>query len=182
MLFMNHRLVSFAIATAAFPIVTHQAFAEDNDPAVVDHVDLARYMGRWYEIAAFPQPFEQDCFGTQANYSLNGNGTVRVVNSCNKGSFTGDLESATATGRDVDPVTHAKLKIRFPMAEGDYWILELADDYTWALVGTPERDALWILSREPVLSDAIYNQLIQQGDGLGYDVSKLVKTPQQASH
>ncbi len=83
----------------------------------------------------------------------------------------------------VDPETSAKLKVQFrwPMATGDYWILDVGPSYDYALVGTPTRRALWILSREPVMNPTLYDRLVERSRLLGFDVSRLRLTPQTVS-
>jgi apolipoprotein D and lipocalin family protein len=134
-------------------------------------------MGKWYEIAAFPQRFQRDCFATTAEYSLNENGTVRVVNQCNKGSVDGPWSRATGVAWVVNHETNAELKVRFfwPF-KGDYWILELGQNYEYAVVGSPNRKYLWILSREKTLDEATYQMLVERISAQGFDISRLRRT------
>jgi apolipoprotein D and lipocalin family protein len=145
----------------------------------VASVDLQRYLGTWYEIASFMEPYEKDCFGTYAVYSLRPDGRIDVLNSCRKGSLTGDVSTAHGQGRVVDEQTHAKLKVNFfgPFW-GDYWVLELGDNYDYAVVGHPSRDHLWILSRTPQLDAQRYAGIIGRLKAVGYETDKLRPTPQ----
>ncbi len=146
---------------------------------VVDDVNLDRYLGRWYEIARYPAPFQEGCTATTATYSMRDDGDIRVVNRCHVDSPSGELREAEGRARVVDPETNAKLEVTFfwPFW-GDYWILALDDDYRWALIGEPGRDYLWILSRTPVMSDATYTAIVEMLPGLGYDPGKLIETVQ----
>jgi apolipoprotein D and lipocalin family protein len=145
----------------------------------VKSVDLNKYMGKWYEIALFPQRFEKGCNCTVAEYSIEKD-YVKVVNSCNKDSVNGKLKKATGKAFAVDGSNNSKLKVQFfwPF-RGDYWIIELAEDYSYAVVGAPNRKYLWILSRTPVMDDATYNMLLEKIKGKGFDITKIVKTNQK---
>ena len=151
-------------------------------PAVVSHVDLGRYAGTWYEIAAIPQPFEQGCIGSQATYTLNAAGGVDVVNSCHRGSAYGPVSQVRGTARVADSETNAKLVVTFDLPtgsqQGDYWILAVDGSYQEALVGTPDRSALWILDRSPPPSAAVVARLTDKAVALGYDAGDLMLSPQ----
>ena len=151
-------------------------------PEVVPQVDLNRYMGVWYEIARFPFRVQEGCFATTATYALRSDGTVSVLNQCRKGSFGGQLSTAEATARVVDRTTNAKLAVTFfwPFS-GDYWIIDLGKEYEYAVVSVPSRQYLWILSRTPVLSEGVYSEILERLTGQGFDVRRLVKTPQPAA-
>lgn len=145
----------------------------------VAHVDLHQYMGLWYEVARLPARFEKGCQHVTAQYKLQPNGTVHVLNTCHKGGLNGPVTTATATARATD-ATNAKLKVQFfwPF-EGDYWILALDQaDYRYALVGEPSRQNLWILSRTPHLERNLRDQLVAQARELGFPVENLLFTPQ----
>lgn len=142
-------------------------------------VDLGRYVGTWYEIASFPQSFQKGCTATTATYTLRPDGDIDVLNRCRKDSLEGKEKSAHGRARVVDPSTNAKLEVSFfrPFW-GDYWIIDLADDYSWAVVGHPSRDYLWILSRSPTMPDQTYRGILERLQAQGYDVSRLQRTLQ----
>ncbi|MEM7239924.1 MAG: lipocalin family protein, partial [Pseudomonadota bacterium] len=144
-------------------------------------VDLQRYQGLWYEIARYPNRFEEGCVGVTADYSLNEDGSIRVLNTCREGSLDGPED--VAEGRAT--LTSAKgdrLEVGFvqwlPFAVGDYWILDVTDDYSVAVIGTPSGDFGWILAREPALSDAELQAAYAVLTRNGYDPSQLYLTPQ----
>jgi apolipoprotein D and lipocalin family protein len=145
----------------------------------VAHVDLGRYLGTWYEIASFPQSFQRGCTGTTATYTLREDGDIEVVNRCRLGSLDGKEKVALGRARLIDRTTNAKLKVSFfrPFW-GPYWIIDLAPDYSYAVVGHPGRDYLWILSRTPTLSEATYQMIVTRLQGQGYETSRLVRTVQ----
>jgi apolipoprotein D and lipocalin family protein len=147
----------------------------------VEHVDVKKYMGTWFEIAKFPQRFEKGLVGITANYTLLSNGKVRVINSGHKVDFNGKLKTIEGKAWIVDTVTNAKLKVSFfwPFA-ADYWILDLGKDYEYSVVGEESRKYLWILSRTPQMEDAIYTELLKRLQQKGFDVSKIERIPQRA--
>lgn len=146
----------------------------------VEHVDVNRYMGTWFEIAKFPQRFQKGLVGVTATYTLLPNGKVRVINSGYKEDFNGKLRTAKGKAWVVDTVTNAKLKVSFfwPFT-GDYWILELGKDYEYAVIGEESRNYLWILSRTPQMDKAVYDELLKRLQDKGFDISKLETTPQK---
>jgi apolipoprotein D and lipocalin family protein len=155
--------------------------ASDSRPPlqVVDHVELERYVGRWYEIARYPAWFQKGCVATTAEYSIRPDGKIRVVNRCRQDSLEGRERKAEAVARVVDPRTNAKLKVSFfwPF-EGDYWVIDLDDDYRWAVVGEPRRKYLWILSRTPTMEEAVYGDIVGRLQEQHYDPSRLQRTLQ----
>jgi apolipoprotein D and lipocalin family protein len=147
---------------------------KNNTLEVVPQVELKRYLGKWYEIAHLPFRFEDDCTDITATYSLSKDGNVSVLNECLK---DGKLKQAKGKAKVVDKNTGAKLKVTFfwPFY-GDYWIINLGKDYTYAVVGTPNRKYLWILNRTPQMDDNLFSQLIEFVKSKGFNVTNLIKT------
>lgn len=141
----------------------------------VPQVDLQRYAGTWYEIAAFPQRFQKGCYATTARYSLRDDGEIEVINRCRKGP-EGKVDVARGRARVVEG---GKLEVTFfwPFW-GEYWIIDLDDDYQYAVVGHPSRDYLWILSRTPAMDPDLYEAIVARARDQGFEVSRLVKTVQ----
>jgi apolipoprotein D and lipocalin family protein len=146
---------------------------------VVPSVDLARYAGRWYEIARLPNRFQRDCAdNTTATYTLRPDGKITVLNECRKAD--GRQKSAKGTARLADakgPNTKLKVTFFWPFS-GNYWIIDLDPEYRWAVVGEPDRGYLWILSREPQLDTELYQQIVQRAKQQGFDTGKLLRTRQ----
>jgi apolipoprotein D and lipocalin family protein len=146
---------------------------------VVPHLDLQRYLGKWYEVAAIPQSFQKNCVATTATYSLRSDGKIDVLNECRKFEFDGKLSRAHGKAWIPNPEQPAKLLVQFfwPF-RGDYWVIELGDNYEYAVVGHPSRDYLWILSRtaqmDPLKIEEIYGRLSR----VGYDLSRIQTTLQ----
>lgn len=145
----------------------------------VEQVELGRYLGTWYEIAAFPQRFQRGCTASTATYALRADGQIDVLNRCRKDRLDGEEKVAAGLARVVDAKSNAKLEVSFfrPFW-GAYWILELGGDYQYAVVGHPSRDYLWILSRTPAMEPAVYQAIVSRLADQGYETSRLVKTLQ----
>lgn len=145
---------------------------------VVDSVDLSRYQGRWYDIASIPLRFSQHCTCTFAEYSADSNGNIRVYNQC-LNSKTGKTDSIRGKAFPVKGSNNAKLKVQFfwPF-RGDYYIIDIDSNYTLALVGSPDRNTLWILSRTPAISDARFQEVCEKARALGFDPNRLRRVRQ----
>lgn len=151
----------------------------------VASVDLDRYLGEWFEIARVENRFQRRCAGdVRATYARRPDGRIDVVNRCR--TDAGEI-SANGVARIVDARTSAKLKVRFapaalsflPFVWGDYWILGLADDYSWAVVGSPDRKYLWILSRTPSLDAPRHAAALDAARRNGFDTARLAATKQR---
>lgn len=171
-------------ALAALLLAACTAPAPAPDLATVAHVDLASYQGTWHEIARLPMWFQRGCVRSTASYTLEPDGTVRVVNRCT----TAEGAEKVAEGRAyvTDAATNARLEVEFDswfsrlfpgVARGDYWVIHLEPDYSVAVVGHPSREYLWILAREPVLPDDRYAALVAFAAGLGFPTDALVRAP-----
>ena len=159
------------------------ASCSSNQPLeAVDSVDLQRYQGTWYEIASFPQRFQKGCHCTSATYTATQEDFVVVENRCRKDSINGEESYIKGKAYIVENTNNAKLEVEFfwPF-KGDYWIIDLDKDYQYAVVGHPNREYLWILSRTPQMSDSLYSEITKRIADKGFDLSILQKTVQIAS-
>ncbi|MCB1068466.1 MAG: lipocalin family protein [Simkania sp.] len=146
----------------------------------MESVDLSRYLGQWYEIALLPNRFEKKCIeGAIAKYSFLNDGLIKVINSCK--TRKGDSQ-ATGVAWVVDHETNAKLKVSFvPLARyfqwfgGDYWILYVDPDYQFAVVGDPSRKYLWLLARNPSVSEEVYHKFLTVASENAFDTKKIVR-------
>ena len=183
---MNKKVLYIVgIATVLGFVLSNVAEAK-SDVKTVSSVDLNQYKGKWFEIAKFPNRFQKKCASnTTANYSLKENGRIEVLNQCTKEN--GEITKAIGEAKVADKTTNAKLKVRFapgfisflPFVWGDYWILDLDKDYQNVLVGSPDRNYLWILSRTPKMDDVAYQKLVETAKTQGFDINKLEKTVQK---
>lgn len=150
----------------------------------VRFVDLGRYGGLWHEIARLPTPVEAACRGpARAHYALEG-GLLHVTNAC---PAAGGERVAHGVGRVLPGTGNARLEVNFlppwlrwlPIGWAPYWILhvdETAPDYRVALVGTPDRRALWLLARDARLPADERAALVSRAADLGFDVARLTLT------
>jgi apolipoprotein D and lipocalin family protein len=151
----------------------------------IPSIDVARYLGTWYEIAKFPNWFQRKCLsGTNANYQLKEDGNVKVTNRCKVEG--GEMAQAIGTARQIGGATSPKLEVRFapdwlailPFVWGDYWVIDLDPQYQLAAVSDPRREYLWILSRTPKVSQKSYDDLLQRLVAQQFDLTQLSLTPQ----
>lgn len=184
---MNKKVIAAAGLLTLCAALLVKAEKRDRPPLrVVQSVDLERYAGLWYEIARLPNRFEEKCAGyVTAEYTVIDEGRLKVVNRCRKKN--GEMTSAEGVARLADKkLENSRLKVRFapgflsflPFVWGDYQIMELAPDYSYALVGEPGRKYLWILSRTPRMDEATYRKLGEEAVAQGFDVRGLVRTQQ----
>ncbi len=155
-------------------------------PPFAGKVDLARYTGRWHEIARLPAPFQKENEAAIADYGMNADGTVSVHNIAVRPDGTQHGIKGYATV--LNPPNNTKLAVRFktwfgfliPMPkEGNYWILHVDERYQEAIVGTPDRRFLWVLARTPQISAQRKAALVEKAKALGFDVVRLVTTQRQ---
>jgi apolipoprotein D and lipocalin family protein len=146
----------------------------DHPPVVtVKNVDLKKYMGKWYEIARFPHSFEDGCNCVTAEYNFVDDKYVSVLNSCTKNGLPKKIEGKAFI---PDKSDQAKLKVQFfwPF-RAKYWIIDLAPDYSWAVVSHPNRNYLWILSRTSDMDKELYDSLLIKLQDWKFDTDKLIK-------
>ncbi|NBD96222.1 MAG: lipocalin [Gammaproteobacteria bacterium] len=146
----------------------------------VDRVDLERYMGQWYVIANIPYFGERGNVAGRAIYRMREDGRIDDIYRYRDGSFDAPEEEMTGVAWVIDEETNAEWKVQFywPIRFG-YYIIGLDDDYQWTVVGHPSREYAWIMAREPALSDARYETLLDLLESRGFDASQLRKVPQR---
>lgn len=130
----------------------------------VSFVDVSKYLGRWYQIARNPLPFEPlNCACAQQTLNLNDQNEVEVYNSCNVGDPEGPLQGIRGKAFSQDSKSNSKFTVDFNLPVlGQYWIIALADDYSWAVVSDPDRRSLYILSKTPDLNLQSYTQALAE--------------------
>jgi apolipoprotein D and lipocalin family protein len=172
--------IIFIIAVTAVLGIGALTLANAGSPGLpplqtVAKVDMTRYLGRWYEIARLPNRFQKGCAGSTADYALREDGEISVINSCRK-EQDGSLEQVTGRAWIVDAASNAQLKVTFfwPF-RGDYWIIELGKEYEYAVVGTPNRKYLWILSRTASMDDSLYAAILQRAAQQGFDPGAVIR-------
>ncbi len=153
----------------------------------VNGIDINRYAGRWYEIAKYPNRFQKQCAAnTTANYTVKKNGRIEVLNECVKKD--GTTVKAVGEAKIGDKSNNAKLKVRFapgftsflPFVWANYWVIDIAPDYSYSVIGEPGRDYFWILSRSPEMNTETYQTILRRAETMGFDPNRVEKTPQNA--
>lgn len=151
----------------------------------IQSLDVSRYMGTWYEIAKYPNRFQKQCVAnTSAEYSVRKDGTLTVLNRCQKTG--GEMDEAQGQARQIGGTKSPKLEVRFapawlswlPMVWGDYWVIDLDPEYQLVAVSEPSREYLWVLARTQQVDQAKYDALLQRLKARGFDLTKLELSPQ----
>lgn len=176
-----------ATAATALLAVAFSAPAAAQDIVTVEKVDMARYAGTWYEIARLPNKLQAECAGdVSTTFRLRGMRTFDIETRCRRDDGSEEIDIGIA--RVQDPATNAKMEWRFlplalawwPFAWTDYWIVDLAPDYSWAVAAVPTREALWVLSRKPELDATTYERLVAKARAMGFETGKLIRTRHSA--
>lgn len=158
------------------------AVAYDAEPLrTIDALDVPRYMGKWYEIARYPNWFQKKCVSdSSAEYSIRTDGRVQVVNRCRQ--VNGEMKEASGIARQIGGSTSAKLKVSFvhpwlsfiPAVWGDYWVIDLDSDYQLVAVSEPSRQYLWILARTPTVEQKTFDAMLSRLKSRGFESDKLI--------
>ncbi|SEO93006.1 apolipoprotein D and lipocalin family protein [Salinihabitans flavidus] len=172
-----------AVLSLAGGAVGAESYRDTSVPMTVDDsLQIEPYLGRWYEIARFPVWFEEGCVGVTADYSARPDGRIDVLNTCREGALDGPVETASGVARVVAP---GKLQVTFlprfswlPFLWGDYWVLDVTDDYTVAVIGAPDGGTGWILARSPQIPDEDFEAAADVLRRNGYDTARLFRVPQ----
>ncbi|HRA80029.1 MAG TPA: lipocalin family protein [Thauera sp.] len=188
---MNIKAIVVALGLASMgmqtclPAVAGEASGESLQ--AIAALDVPRYMGTWYEIAKYPNWFQKKCVSdTRAEYSLQPDGRVQVINRCREDN--GEMSQAFGIARQIGAADSPRLEVRFapawlsflPMVWGDYWVIDLDPDYQLVAVSEPEREYLWVLSRTRKVDAKAYEALLNRLAARGFDLGKLERTQQEA--
>ena len=177
------RLILGPLAFAAALLAGAASAQSPNPLPTVEKVDFVRYAGTWYEIARLPNKLQADCAGdVSTTFTLRGMRTYDIVTRCRRNDGSEETDVGIARVQDLN--TNAKMEWRFlplavawwPFAWTDYWIVDLAPDYSWAMAAMPSREAMWILARKPELDAATYDRLVAKARALGFETAKLIRT------
>lgn len=161
---LNFSKSILAISLTLFSSGLMSAAAQADDLKTVPSVDLAQYLGTWYQISRNVLFFEQDCSACSRQVlAALPDGTASVWNTCNQDTPAGKLITIKGTATSENPVTHAEFTIDFGLPhKGQYWIIGLAPDYHWAIVSDPSKKSLYILSKTPTLDAASYQAAVAE--------------------
>jgi len=155
------------------------ALGSESALQVVPNVVLTKYVGAWYEIARYPNRHQKGLVGVVATYAIADDGTIKVANTGYYRSLDGPKRQSSATGWVVEGSNSAKWIVQFLWPfEVDYWIIDLGENYEYAVVGQPSRKNLWILCRKPKMDEATYTGICTRLREQGYDPARLQRTEQ----
>jgi apolipoprotein D and lipocalin family protein len=171
--------VSSLLLIGVCALTPSETLAQKGAVSAVSFVDLQRYSGKWFEIARFPHKFQRECVGntTTTFNTMTDNGQLEILNSCLQKN--GKVDQLKGQAKIVDSSTNSKMKFSSSKFSNDsYWVVNLDPEYQYAVVGTPDHNFLWILSRTPQMTDATYQQILRNVEKMGFRPSKIVKTPQ----
>lgn len=165
--------LSVILAAAALMISAAPASA-DAQAQPVAHIDAAKMMGRWYEVARLPNMIQRGCQAGMSEWNRVSDGFA-VIQTCHKGSPTGPLSEWKAHARVLDPVSNAKFKMTFfgGLVSQEYWVLDHREDEGWLILGTHDGKYLWLMSQKPTLPEPVRVAAIARIKQLGFDVGRL---------
>jgi len=147
----------------------------------VEQVNLVLFQGRWYEIASSQPWFQAGCVCSKADYLLHGD-EMALQNTCRQHSSQGEEYTRTFVGEPVPGTGNAQLTLSFRWPfKGGYWVIGLDPDYQWAVVGSPDRQNLWVLARQPRLDPGLLIRLLEMARLKGFDTSRVRKTEQDCA-
>ncbi len=171
---MKHLVMIFILTLAAC------ASADERELRTVSSVDVNRYIGKWYAIAALPQFFTKSCKAQIAEYEIINEQTVSVLNTCLKKKGKSTIKGQAVV---TNAATNAELEVTFNnfwtrlfRVKGDYNIIKLDADYKYVTVASRDRKSLWIMAREPFMPESVYDTHIKGAKEQGFKVEKLVKS------
>jgi len=159
--------------------IARDIFAKEKPLETVKNIDINRYQGVWHSVYEFPAWFQVGCRCTKAEYVVKNDRNIEVKNSCLR---NGKLKESVAVAWPITEGDNSKLYVKFKNPfKGKYYIISLDADYRYALVGTPNRHYLWMLSREKEIDDNTFNSFKNKAQELGFDTSRLTKVDQTCS-
>jgi len=150
-----------------------------NTMQTVPYVDINRFMGDWYVIANIPTFIEKNATNAIESYALNKEGNIETTFTFYKNNPNGEKKVYKPKGYIYNSETNAEWRMQFIWPfKMPFLIIDLADDYSYTVIGYPSKKYLWIMSRKPVIQDDIYLSIIQKLKNINYDINKIQKVPQ----
>jgi len=173
----------FAAAAALLLVMAACASSPANSTSSipgVKSIDMDRYLTKWYEISRIPVPVGRSWVNTSDTYSLRPDGSIRVVYEGFVKSPTGPRRTLTARQWIPDPAVMGDMKASFlPLVVNDNRVIAVDEDYAWLVVTSSTKDYLWIMSRTPVMDEAVYTSVVEKAAGWGFDTSRLERVRQE---
>lgn len=172
---MKTVLISLALCSLCATTI-----AQKVDNSTISSFDLNRYLGKWYEIARYDHSFERGIVGSTAEYSIRSDGKIKVLNSGYLNTLDGPYKESIGKAKAKKNGGPGQLQVSFfgPFY-GDYYILDLAPDYSYSVVGSSSPKYLWILSRTPQITTEVRNKILKNLKQRGYDTGKLIWVKQK---
>lgn len=166
-------MVIFSLLVACINLFGCTGYPETIRP--VENFDIERYLGTWYEIARLDHGFERGLSKVTAEYALNADGTVKVVNR-GYSAETNEWKQAHGKAKYADSPDVGYLTVSFfgPFY-ASYVVFDLSEDYEYAFVSGPNTNYLWLLSRRPEIEDSVYRHFIEKATSAGFDTSEIIK-------
>ena len=170
---MKNIYIIFGVLVLCMFSLLFNSCTSPKDIPTAKNIDLNRYMGKWFEIARFENYFQKGKTDAVAEYTMLSDGTVKIVNTAK--NIDGSSSSAKAIAYVPDLRDSSKLRVSFfwPFY-ADYWILDVSENYDWALVGSSDDSYLWILARQNTLPQATLEKILAKAKSLNYDTSLLI--------
>lgn len=154
------------------------ACGSTKDLPTVKELDINQYAGTWYEISRLPNSFEKNLDCVTATYRVKDNGKIEVINRGRK-TDSNKWKDIKGSARVKDPAYPGRLKVTFFWHfAGDYYVMERNGDYTVALVGSPTRNFLWVLSKSPEMEPTYYQELLKKARDEGFDTDQMIEVNQ----
>jgi len=178
---INTLYTKFKVIYLIFPLLISACASTPMEPIeAVNPVDLNRFMGDWYVIAAIPTFIEKEVYNGIESYAMNDDGSVATTFTFNKGSFDGPVKTYNPKGFPDASQGNGVWGMQFiwPI-KADYRIAYLDADYQTTVIARNARDYVWLMARSPDMVDAEYQKMLKFIENLGYDTSKIRKIPHQ---
>jgi apolipoprotein D and lipocalin family protein len=147
----------------------------------VEKVDVRDYAGTWYSLYSIPTPYDKGSRETKGDYTWNASGNYFEVVTSYKKPGSEEVHTIESKIFQVPGTNNAQMKCQFVWPfKLDYWVIELAPDYSYVVVGHPERKLLFIMSRNKSIDKKTYSEIVARCEARGYDISKLTSQRHQS--
>lgn len=165
---MRRLTILIAASLLALPMFATQAFAAAKPPA--RPIAASFYTGKWYEIARTPNAGQRDCEAPTTEFTGKGADGFSVHQVCRKGSASGAAKAFDTTGKIIANSQNTRFTMSFlgGLKKQEYWVLDCADDHSWAIMATPGGNFVWLLSRKAVMDPAAKARALERVKALGY--------------
>ena len=175
----RHALLLVAAVSVLAACATTSSSRSERPLALASKVDIPRFMGDWYVIAAIPTRFERGAHDSRESYALRPDGRIDTTFSFSADGFDGPRKTFRSTASVLDAAGAVWGQQYIWPIKADYRVAYLSDDYRHVVIGREKRDYVWIMSRTPTMPDAELDRLIAFVGTQGYDAAKVQRVPQR---